>query len=150
MQTLYTTSFGVFKLMNPHHVHLTSFTPDIRTAKVRNKVGMIAQNSKVYNPPTYLFSLYTYMEKDISRGVVYFTVLCDHPYLVSLLFAVLVSLPVFLLETPPPPPPKRNPAYILLHFQMFFITCTLMYDSSMPNMEGFGHSIRIYSLCIGV
>ena len=25
---------------------------------------------------------------------------------------------------------------------------TLMYDSSRPNMEGFGHSIRIYSLCI--
>ena len=53
---------------------------------------MIAQNSEVYNPPTYLFSLYTYMEKDLCRGVVYFTVLCDHPYLVSLLFAVLVSL----------------------------------------------------------
>ena len=32
------------------------------------------------------------MEKDLCRGVVYFTVLCDHPYLVSLLFAVLVSL----------------------------------------------------------
>ena len=53
---------------------------------------MIAQNSEVYNPPTYLFSLYTYMEKDLCRGVVYFTVLCDHPYLVSLLYAVLVSL----------------------------------------------------------
>ena len=32
------------------------------------------------------------MEQDLCRGVVYFTVLCDHPYLVSLLFAVLVSL----------------------------------------------------------
>ena len=32
------------------------------------------------------------MEKDLCRGVVYFTVLCDHPCLVSLLFAVLVSL----------------------------------------------------------
>ena len=53
---------------------------------------MIAQNSEVYNPPTYLFSLYMYMEQDLCRGVVYFTVLCDHPYLVSLLFAVLVSL----------------------------------------------------------
>ena len=53
---------------------------------------MIAQNSEVYNPPTYLFSLYTYREKDLCGGVVYFTVLCDHPYLVSLLFAVLVSL----------------------------------------------------------
>ena len=66
---------------------------------------MIAQNSEVYNPPTYLFSLYMYMEKDLCRGVVYFTVLCDHPYLVSLLFAVLVSL---------------HPATFL----MFFITCT--------------------------
>ena len=53
---------------------------------------MIAQNSEVYNPPTFLFSLYMYMEKDLCRGVVYFTVLCDHPYLVSLLFAVLLSL----------------------------------------------------------
>ena len=60
---------------------------------------MITQNSEVYNPPTYLFSLYTYMEKDLCRGVVYFTVLCDHPYLVSLLFAVLVSLhPVTFLK----------------------------------------------------
>ena len=32
------------------------------------------------------------MEKDLCRGVVYFTVLCNHPYLVPLLFAVLVSL----------------------------------------------------------
>ena len=30
--------------------------------------------------------------KKICRGIVYFTVLCDHPCLVSLLFAVLVSL----------------------------------------------------------
>ena len=61
---------------------------------------MITQNSEVYNPPTYLSSLYTYMEKDLCRGVVYFTVLCDHPYLVSLLFAVLVSLhPVTFLIT---------------------------------------------------
>ena len=46
------------------------------------------------------------MEQDLCRGVVYFTVLCDHPYLVSLLFAVLVSLHavtfsnVFLLLVP--------------------------------------------------
>ena len=53
---------------------------------------MIAQNSEVYNPPTYLFQ-YTRIWKKISvGGVVYFTVLCDHPCLVSLLFAVLVSL----------------------------------------------------------
>ena len=72
---------------------------------------MIAQNSEVYNPPTYLFSLYTYMEKDLCRGVVYFTVLCDHPYLVSLLFAVLVSL---------------HP----VTFPMYFITCD---NSNMPD-----------------
>ena len=30
--------------------------------------------------------------KKICRGIVYFTVLCDHPCLASLLFAVLVSL----------------------------------------------------------
>ena len=56
---------------------------------------MITQNSEVYNPPTYLSSLYMYniLWKKISvGGIVYFTVLCDHPYLVSLLFAVLVSL----------------------------------------------------------
>ena len=36
---------------------------------------------------------YTRIWKKISvGGIVYFTVLCDHPYLVSLLFAVLVSL----------------------------------------------------------
>jgi len=32
------------------------------------------------------------MEKDSCRGAVYLTVLCDRPYLVSLLFAVLLSL----------------------------------------------------------
>ena len=52
---------------------------------------MIAQNSEVYNPPTEIFSIYVYNEKRC-RGIVYFTVLCNHPYLVSLLFAVLVSL----------------------------------------------------------
>ena len=34
------------------------------------------------------------MEKDFRRGVVYLTVSCDHPYLVSLLFAVLLPLHV--------------------------------------------------------
>ena len=63
---------------------------------------MIAQNSEVYNPPTYLFSLYTYMEKDLCRGIVYFTVLCDHPYLVSLLLPfwypyILLQFNFFLL-----------------------------------------------------
>ena len=32
------------------------------------------------------------MEKDPCRGVVYLIVLCDHPSLVSVLFAVLLSL----------------------------------------------------------
>ena len=76
--------------------------------------GTVPQNSEVYNPPTYLFH-YTRIWKKISVGgggggggnvlqknvievaldpvpVVYFTVLCYHPCLVSLLFAVLVSL----------------------------------------------------------
>ena len=54
---------------------------------------MITQNSEVYTIPLHIFFHYTrIMEKDLCRGVVYFTVLCDHPYLVSLLFAVLVSL----------------------------------------------------------
>ena len=52
---------------------------------------MIAQNSEVYNPPTEIF-FYTCIMKKICKGIVYFTVLCDHPCLVSLLFAVLVSL----------------------------------------------------------
>ena len=64
--------------------------------------------TEVYNPPTYLFSLYTYMEKDLCRGVVYFTVLCDHPCL----------FPYFM--------PFWYP-YILLHFQMFFISCKNLY-----------------------
>ena len=46
--------------------------------------------------------------KKIYRGIVYFTVLCDHPCLVSLLFAVLVSL---------------HP----VTFQMFFITCLCLF-----------------------
>ena len=61
---------------------------------------MVEHNSDVYNPPyIYLFSLYTYMEEDLFRGVVYITVMFDHPSLVSLLFAVLVSLhPVTFLR----------------------------------------------------
>ena len=53
---------------------------------------MIAQNSEVYNPPYRDLFPYTCIMKKICRGIVYFTVLCDHPFLVSLLFAVLVSL----------------------------------------------------------
>ena len=40
----------------------------------------------------YISSLYTYNNDYAVGGIVYFTVLCDHTYLVSLLFAVLVSL----------------------------------------------------------
>ena len=50
------------------------------------------------------------MEKDPCRGVVYLTVLCDRPYLVSLLFAVLLSLH-------------------LVTFLMLFITCIKMYQA---------------------
>ena len=56
---------------------------------------MITRNSEVYNPPLQRsFSIYVYNEERYAGGIVYFTVLCesDHPYLVSLLFAVLVSL----------------------------------------------------------
>ena len=68
---------------------------------------MIAQNSEVYNPPTYLFSLYTYMEKDLCRGLY-----------TSLFCAIIPALfPYFL-------PFWYH--YILLHFQMFFITCVNM------------------------
>ena len=53
---------------------------------------MIIQIVK-YTIPLHIFFHYTYnIEKDLCRGVVFFTVLCDHPYLVSLLFAVLVTL----------------------------------------------------------
>ena len=33
-----------------------------------------------------------FMEKDLCRGAVYLIVLCDHPSLVSVLFAVLLPL----------------------------------------------------------
>ena len=67
---------------------------------------MIAQNSEVYNPPTYLFSLYTYMEKDLCRGLY-----------TSLFCAIIPALfPYFL--------PFWYP-YILLHIQMFFITFSI-------------------------
>ena len=63
---------------------------------------MITQNSEVFNPPTVIsfFIIHVYGRRSLwgggggggGGGVVYFTVLCDHPYFVSLLFAVLVSL----------------------------------------------------------
>ena len=82
---------------------------------------MIAQNSEVYNPPTYLFSLYTYMEK-ISVGGLYTSLFC----------AIIPALfPYFL--------PFWYP-YILLHFQMFFITCSISVDESY----GIHHSFNLY------
>ena len=77
---------------------------------------MIAQNSEVYNPPTYLFSLYTYMEKDLCRG------------LYTSLFCVIIPtlFPYFL--------PFWYP-YILLHFQMFFITLEMKAFTSSPVFE---------------
>ena len=65
---------------------------------------MITQNSEVYNPPYRIMKNERYV-----GGTVYFTVLCDHPYLVSLLFAVLVSL-----------------HHILSHF---LITCLFFFSS---------------------
>ena len=50
--------------------------------------------------PIFPQEMYVYIEERYVGGIVYFTVLCDHPYLVSLLFAVLVSLhPVTILIT---------------------------------------------------
>ena len=42
--------------------------------------------------PTCLFRYTCIVEKDPCRGAVYLIVLCDHPSLVSVLFAVLLSL----------------------------------------------------------
>jgi len=52
---------------------------------------MVTQNS-VQTPYISFFVIRVPQKKDPCRGVVYLTVLCDHPYLISLLFAVLLSL----------------------------------------------------------
>ena len=71
---------------------------------------MIAQNSEVYNPPTYLFSLYTYMEKDLCRGLY-----------TSLFCAIIPALfPYFL--------PFWYP-YILLHFKCFLLLVIIVITS---------------------
>ena len=59
-----------------------------------------------------------YNEERYIRGIVYFTVLCDHPYLVSLLFA----------------------PYILLHFHFitfmsFFFSSRHMFELKFANTE---------------
>ena len=47
----------------------------------------------VHITPLHIFFQYTcIMEKDPCRGAVYLIVLCYHPSLVSVLFAVLLSL----------------------------------------------------------
>ena len=68
---------------------------------------MITQNSEVYNPPTYLFSLYTYMEKDLCRG------------LYTSLFCVIIPtlFPYFLRFWYP---------YILLHFKCFLLLVIIL------------------------
>ena len=79
---------------------------------------MIEHNSEVYNHPYIsFFIVHVYME-DLSRGVVYFTIIP----LVSLLFAVLVSL----------------------HHATFFITllCTVSGHSHTLDMAIHEHSIR--------
>ena len=68
---------------------------------------MIEHNSEVYNHPYIsFFIVHVYMEEDLCRGGggLYTSLLCSIIPLVSLLFAVLVSL---------------HPAT----FVMFFITC---------------------------
>ena len=69
---------------------------DTRTAKSKETRGMIEHNSEVYNPPYITFFIIHVLWKKISvggGGVVYSTsLLCSIIPLVSLLFAVLVSL----------------------------------------------------------
>jgi len=78
---------------------------DSRTAKSKGRDNHIKQSS--IQSPYFSFLCYTrIIEKDPFRGVVYLTVLCDRPYLVSLLFAVLLFLH-------------------LVTFLMFFITCNI-------------------------
>ena len=54
--------------------------------------------------------------KKICRGIVYFTVLCDHPCLVSLLFAVLVSLH----------PVTFSNVFYYLFMSLFFVASALL------------------------
>ena len=63
---------------------------DSRTAKsLRNKVGMIIKQSSI-QPPTGIFFHNTCRRKRYVRGL-YTWLFYDHPYLVSLLFAVQLS-----------------------------------------------------------
>ena len=49
-------------------------------AGVRETRGMIECNSEIYNHPYIsFFIVHVYMEEDLCRGVVYFTVMFDHP-----------------------------------------------------------------------
>ena len=79
---------------------------------------MITWNSQVYKPPTGIFFHNTRITKKICREFVHLTVLCDHPYLVSLLFAILLSLH-------------------LVTFLMLFIACLCHFFSSrrMPELQ---------------
>ena len=61
--------------------------------KVRKQGRDDQTNQWSIQSPLHIFFIIQVLWKKISvGGIVYFTVLCDHPYLVSLLFAVLVSL----------------------------------------------------------
>ena len=75
---------------------------------------MIEHNSEVYNHPYIsFFIVHVYMEEDLCRGGLYTSLLCSIIPLVSLLFAVLVSL---------------HPAT----FVMFFITCIITSLAMQP------------------
>ena len=81
------------------------------------------------------------MEQDLCRGVVYFTVLCDHPYLVSLLFAVLVSLH---------PVTFSNVFYYLFtkHCpRLSGITANSARGSALQELLVFGMGFVLYSFC---
>ena len=49
-------------------------------------------------PTPYIFLLYVYYGKDQCSGVVYLTVLCDHPYMYLFLNFFLLYYPYILLH----------------------------------------------------
>ena len=65
---------------------------DSRTAKSKKQGRDDHMKQLSIQTPSYLFRYMHIMEKDPCRGVVALTILCDHPYLVSIFFAILLSL----------------------------------------------------------
>ena len=65
------------------------------------------------------------MEKDPCRGVVYLTVLCDHPYLVSILFSVLLFLHLSI-------------------FNVLYYLCYIFWLEPVMACYGVYHNIDVY------